>query len=362
MATDFNRPTLLELLARAQADLEGAVTGIRARLRRRFERALAFALASLADSLHGHQQWVADQIFPDTAAERILLRWCSLFGVSRKAAERSAGIIIVTGAGGDIPIGTRYVRRSDGRLYETTALADDVINETVALRAVEGGIDGDMDESEELSLVSPIANVDSLATVGSGGLVNGFDIESLNDLLLRLLDRIQHPPMGGAPGDYVTWAREVSGVTRAWEYRGIDGMGNPGAGRVSLTFVLDVVDGDGNASVVIPDGAKVAEVQAYLEARAPAEAIVFAPVPEPYDATIALSPNTTAVRQAVTAEINDMIFRDAVPGGAIRSSRANEAISGAEGELDHELTLPAGDKAHAFGIIAVPGSLTFTTL
>lgn len=356
MATDFTRPSLLDLFARTQADIEGAVVGIKARLRRRFERALAFALAGASDSMHSHLAWIADQIFPDSAAERFLLRWCALFGVPRKQAERSVGAITVTGASGDIPIGTQYVRRADGRLYETTAVADDVVNETVALRAVLGGLDGDMEVGEELTLVSPIANVDSLAIVAGAGLAGGTDIETLNELLLRLLDRIQHPPMGGAPGDYVTWAKEVPGVTRAWEYRGTDGVGNPGAGRVSLTFVLDGEDD------IIPDAPTVALVQAYLDVRAPAEVIVFAPTPVDFDYSVSLSPNTSPVQAAVTAEVLDMIRRDAEPGGAIRASRLNEAISAAEGELDHEVTIPVGDKVHAFGEIAVPGSPTFAAL
>lgn len=348
MPTEFQRPTLPELIARVQADIEGEVTGITARLRRRFERAAAVAVAIVGHGLHGHLAWIAEQIFPDTAVERELLRWAAVFGVIRKVAVRSAGSIEVTGAGGDMPAGTLWVRQADGRLYETLADAEDITTaESVTLRAVDGGLDGDMDAGQELALVNPVADVDGTAVVSAGGLTGGTDLESLGALLERLLRRIQDPPKGGAPGDFVTWALEVAGVTRAWEYVGVDGTGNPGIGKVALAFVRDEDD------PIIPDGDALQEVQDYLDDRFFGdEVIVFAPTAVPLALAITLTPNTSDVRTAVLAEIADMISRDSEPGGTILLSRINEAISAATGEVDHVLTSPTEDVEHDFGEMA----------
>jgi uncharacterized phage protein gp47/JayE len=348
MPTEFQRPTLAELIARVQADLESEVTGITARLRRRFERAAAVATAIVGHGLHGHLAWVAEQIFPDTAVERFLLRWAAVFGLTRKAAVRATGFVSVTGTGGDMPAGTQWVRPADGRLYETLTDADDITTAVdVQLRAVEGGIDGNVDAGEELTLVNPVADVDGTAVVDEDGIDGGADLETLEALLERLLHRIQDPPKGGAPGDFETWALEVAGVTRAWEYVGVDGTGNPGIGKVALAFVRD---GDED---IIPDGDALQEVQDYLDDRFFGdEVIVFAPTEAPLTVTITLTPNTSAVQTAVKAEIADMISRDAEPGGTILLSRIREAISAATGETDHVLLAPTADVEHDFGEMA----------
>lgn len=357
MATEFNRPTIPELISRIQSDIESAVTGVTARLRRRFERAVSVALAHVSHGLHGHLSWVADQIFPDTAVERYLLRWCSLFGVDRKVAQRASGGILVSGSGGTMLAGRQWVRPLDGRLYETTEDSDGAITTevTIAVRAVEGGEDGDADAGTELQLVSPLAGVNGTADVAAGGLTGGTDLESLPLLLERLIERIQSPVMGGAPGDHVTWAEEVPGVTRAWEYEGVDGQGNPGPGLVAVTFVKDEADD------IIPTVDDVDEVQFYIDDRSPKQVEVFAPTAVPLVLEITLVPDTAAVRTAVLAEIRDLLAREAEPGTRLPLDHIDEAISAAVGEIEHDLVSPVADVQPGFGELLVydQGSIDF---
>jgi len=363
MPSEFTRPAQSEILQRVQSDLESEADGITARLRRRFERGLAFAIASVSHQLHGHIAWAVDQFFPDTAVERFLLRYGGQFGLTRKQAERSAGTVLVTGTGGDISVGTQWVRRGDGRLYEAT---EEVLainpSASVALRAVDGGLDGDCDAGQELDLVTPIANIDGTATVEADvdglGLTGGTDLESLADYLDRLIVYMQKPPLGGAPGDHVQWALEVPGVTRAWEYKGQDGTGNPGLGKVALAFVLD------GEEDIIPVSGDVDEVQAYIDDRSPAEVIVFAPTAVPLELSIQLEPNTSAVRAAVLEEIQDLLARDAEPGGILYVSRINEAISAAVGEINHILVSPTVDQEYDFGEMPTydAGEITFNDI
>lgn len=163
--------------------------------------------------------------------------------------------------------------------------------------------------------------------------------------------------MGGNYKDYIVWAKEVPGVTRAWVY-----PLHLGLGTVGVTFVLD-----DHPESIIPGEDKVEEVQAYIDERRPvtAELLVFAPTPKPLDLTLSATPNTTAVRNAIEAEIVDLITREAAPGGAfgvtgtIALSHINEAISLAEGESDHSLTSPSADVTVDTGEIIVPGAITW---
>ena len=66
-----------------------------------------------------------------------------------------------------------------------------------------------------------------------------------------------------------------------------------------------------------------------------------------------------AVEAAVTAELQDMITRDAIPGGTILYSHIMEAISIATGETDHVLVSPAANVTHATYEIAVMGTITW---
>ena len=104
-----------------------------------------------------------------------------------------------------------------------------------------------------------------------------------------------------------------------------------------------------------------AAVQDYIDERRPvtAQVTVLAPVAVPLALTIALTPDTTAVRAAVTAELQDLLRRDAKPGGTILISRIREAISVSAGEQNHVLTVPSVDVTHAAGEMPTLGTITW---
>jgi uncharacterized phage protein gp47/JayE len=157
--------------------------------------------------------------------------------------------------------------------------------------------------------------------------------------------------MGGARSDYEAWALQVAGVTRAWVYP----LEN-GPGTVVVRFVRD------NDTSLIPDSAEVAAVQAYIDDLRPvtANVTVEAPTASPLNMTIQLTPNTAAVRAAVTAELTDVLQREAAPGGTILLSHLREAISVAAGEVNNVLTTPTADVTHAAGEMPVLGTITWS--
>lgn len=84
-----------------------------------------------------------------------------------------------------------------------------------------------------------------------------------------------------------------------------------------------------------------------------------APTAAPLNLTIQLTPNTAAVRAAVTAELADVVRREAMPGGTLLLSHLREAISVAAGEINNVLSTPTADVTHAPGQMPVLGTITW---
>lgn len=362
----FSRPTLSRLISRVQADVESLLQNGASRVRRSVEWVMARVMAGLSHGLHGHLDYLAKQIVPSSDMDDdFLIRWATLWGVERNAAVKAEFTITVTGvAAAALPINTQY-QRADGTLYKT--LAANVVEGSgevsVTVQALEAGSAGNTDAGSVLSLVSPVVDIDADATVeGSPGELQGggADQESLASLLERLQARIQSPPSGGGPGDYVDWAKEVDGVTRAWEL-----PNQMGPGTVVVLIVQDNFDDDGNyESTTFPVGALVTATQAYIDGLAPvtADITVQAPVSQPLNPTIQLSPNTADVQAAVTTYLNDLLLRRAGPGETLLLSEINEAISLATGEEDHVVVSPVADVVAGVTSLITLGTPTYQAI
>lgn len=348
----FSRPPLTDLVTRAEKDIETQLPGSDTRLRRSNLNVLARVHSGATHGLYGYLGWIARQVVPDTAEAEVMERHASIWGVVRVAATFAAGSVTFTGTDTTvIPAGTGLASAS-GVAYETAA--EGIIaagTALVAVTALDAGTDGNAPAAALLSLVGAIPGVSSQATVDASGLTGGVDAESDESLRARLLGRIQQPPHGGAGFDYVAWAREVAGVTRAWVF-----PLHLGAGTVGVSFVLDE-----KAGTIIPDAVEVQAVQDYIDGLRPVTAAVtvFAPIAVALDLTIALTPDTAAVRTAVTAQLQDVIDREAEPGATILLSHLREAVSIATGETNHVLSVPAADVVHAATEIAVLGVITW---
>lgn len=339
----FERPSLRDLVARTLADTQSRLSADEL-LRRSDAVVYARVLAGASHELHGHLQWIAQQVIYDTADAEFLERWASIWGIVRKPAQAAAGSVTATGSG-SIPAGTLY-RRADGAEFEVTAST--AAPGAVPLQAVIPGTDGNTTTGESLTLMTPIAGVNTAAVVIS--LINGSDLEADAGLRERFLARIRRPPNGGSADDYVMWALEVPGVTRAWVF-----PQELGAGTVTVRFVRD---GD---SVIIPDAGEVAAVQDHLDSVRPVTAQVhaFGPEPVPLDFSIELIPSTPEVKAAVEASLADLLRREAAPGSTILLSHIREAISVAAGEFDHVLTEPSANVTHTAAEMAIMGEITW---
>lgn len=350
----YPRPTLQQLIDRAVADIETRLPGVDARLLRSNLNVLARVHSGAVHGLYGFLVWLSRQLMPDTAEVEHMDRWASIWGVTRKSAAKAQGPVTFTGTDNTvIPAGTE-LQRSDGTAFTTDAevtIAGGSVDADVTASA--GGTAGNTAEGSSLSLVNPIAGVNASATVGTGGIVNGTDTETDDALRQRLLARIQQPPHGGADFDYVNWALEVAGVTRAWAY-----PLELGLGTVTVRFVVDD-DPDG----IIPDADQVQDVQDHIDDRRPvtADVTVVAPTAVPLDFEISdLDPVSQTVKDAIEASLKDLLRREAEPGGTILISHIREAISIAAGEHDHVLVSPNADVTHNTGEIATMGVITWS--
>lgn len=349
MADDFQTPTQADLIRRAEDDLVAG--GLIATLRRSVEAVLARVVAGLAYGCYRYLAWISRQVWPWSMTAFVLERQASWWGVNRKEATAGSGPVTISGMSGTlIPAGT-ILRRADGGEY--TVQADQIIAggvATVTVVAAIAGFAGNAQATVALTFRTPVAGATS-ALVAAGGLIGGADRESDNALRDRWQERVAAPPAGGADWDYVRWAKEVAGVTRAWVLRYAQGEGT-----VSVFFATD--DDPGG---LIPNAGKVAQVQSYIDARRPtcARITVIAPTPKPVAYQITITPNNPAVQAAVEAELRDLHRREAVLGKPLLISRIRATVSGAAGETDNVVVAPAANVSALSYEIPTFGSVTF---
>lgn len=349
----FVRPTLSELVNRAKADIDARLPGADSRLSRSALGVLATTSAGAAHGLYGYLDYIARQQLPDTADDEVLERHASIWGLNRKASTAASGSAIATGANGAvIPAGT-VLQRAGSIEYQTTH--DAIVAGGVAtldIAAKNPGIASVAEAGVKLTFVSPLAGIAASVVVSGDGLLGGAEEESDELLRERLLARIRRAPEGGALHDYINWTLAVPEVTRAWVFAGWTG-----AGTVGVAFMMD------GRAVPFPEEDDVEAVSAALELVRPvtAEVIAFAPTPRLVNIEISeLTPDSAAVRSAIEAELSDLLFREARPGGAILLSRLREAVSQAAGESDHVLVQPDANVICGPGELAVLGALTWS--
>lgn len=335
----FQRPTLDQLIERVKSDFRSGLN-VADIIRRSFLGVIARAMAGLSHLQLGYLDWISKQVIPDTAEDEQLIRWASIFGLQLREATFAEFNVTVTGNPGGVVDEGEVYQNASGFQYELDAeviipIGGSIIGKLVAITP---GTDSNMDVGGKLNLVSPIANINSEVII-SEIITIASNQETIDSLRARLLNRMQLPPLGGSANDYITWAKEVGGVTRSWVLPLYTGPGT-----VAVSFVTD------DELDIIPPAPKVNEVRAYIEERKPVTALlsVFAPVAAPMDIDIKIKPNTVEVQQNILNELNDLVKRDATLAGSYKSpgvtndgsillSKINQAISIAVGLEDHEI-------------------------
>lgn len=293
--------------------------------------------AALSASEHKHLDWLAKQIIPTTADEDYLLEYCAYKGIFRKPASPAQGFIQVEVVNAtEIAEGTSWRdARSDLTFIATQTTQAQIGVATIAVQCTETGSRGNLSTDTPLALTSAILGVKPNATVLQ--LSGGAEIESLSALLSRLIQRVQHPPAGGAPHDYIRWALEVAGITRAWCFPRYYGGGTTG-----VAIVLD------NQADILPTQQDCERVKQYISGHkndvtglwegmpAGNELFVFAPKVKRLDLTIRLVPATEALKSAVKSALVSL-FQALPPGGLLYLSHLRATVSNVIGETDNSI-------------------------
>lgn len=320
----------------AQAADPAAIGAVDLELARSNIKALAFVQGV---GLHGAyaylRDFVARQAVPVTSVGEFLDGWLATYGLVRKEPAAAAGLVTGTGQALAVLAADSVLADGQGRQYRVTADRVVGVDGTLAapVIALVAGVTSNADAGLALSLVSPINGVDAGFAVGVDGLGGGVEAESDVLAVYRLQQRLSNEPRGGSPADYARWALALPGITRAW------GVRNP-AGPTSAGVIIMA---DGNVAPGLPTAGQQRSVLDYIRdprRGPPDELFVIIPRPKLVSITLSLSPDTTATRVRVAAEIKDLFFREAVPGGSMPHSHLTEVISAALGEDNHTIYAP----------------------
>ncbi|HTB47020.1 MAG TPA: baseplate J/gp47 family protein [Acetobacteraceae bacterium] len=352
----FPRPTLTALRASAMQDITASdLPNADGFLRRSVLRVMAWVQAGLAYLHYGYLDWISLQSTPFTSTAEYLEAWAALAPtpVLREGPQKASGPGTWSGvATSDLPAGTLLTRPD---LTQYITLADATVggggSVTVTVQAVLAGSAGNTDSGTPLTLSVVVPGVSPVGSA-SGPLTGGTDLELDPPLRSRMLESYAAPPHGGNQADYVTWALEVPGVTRAWASVGTVG------GTVFVYVMLDASEAihggfpqgsNGVATLETRDTAATGDqltVANYIYPLRPVTPIVYvlAPVPETVNVTIDVwsSLSTTQQGQVATA-LTEMFLQADSPLGttSLEQSQFSAALNAIGGLPTFAITVPA---------------------
>lgn len=332
----FSRPDLPNLISTIRSDLltrfESDVV-----LRRLDAEVYARVMAAAAHTLYGYIDYLAKNMLPDLCDETWLVRHANLKRSPRKQPTTAGGYMRWEGVSAEVPIpsGTE-IQTDDQTNYVTTGAQEFNQSERVLrvpVEAVSSGSAGNLDDGTPLRLLSPITGLS--VTGYADSVQGGTDLEDLEEWRSRVMARWYYTPQGGADSDYVAWATDVAGISRAWVFRNQNGPGTVGV-------MVATNDPDNPA----PDPARVAAARDYILPLAPvagASLSLYAAKSKIIPMEIALAVDSEASRVAVVRELKATLLRDGSPSGRIYHSHLGDAVSRGSGGVAYRIINPDPD-------------------
>jgi uncharacterized phage protein gp47/JayE len=367
----FARPTLTALRNQAIEDITtSGVPGLTGLLRNAVLRVLAWCMAGLAYLVYGYADWIARMGVPFTAQDEYLYAWAALIGIYPEEATAATGAASFTGnIGLVLPLGTA-LSRDDGTPYQATAdgIVDGAGNVTVPIIATVLGAYTNCDDGTLISISQPVPGINSGGVI-VGPCTGGADQETNESLRTRMLFKYREPPQGGAEADYIEWAREVPGCTRAW----VAGSAY-GPGSVTVFPMFDDTQAAHGGFPQGSDGVATEETRGgptatgdqllvadHIYPVSPVTSLVYvaAPVPFPVDITLeALDPDTEEMRNSISAALNDAFLIIGEVGGVVWPSDLYEAVLEVPG-INHFVMIVPSDALQApAGALPILGTFT----
>lgn len=294
----------------------------------------ASSVASAVRGTYQDQQWIARQIFPDTADHDYLLMHASLRNITPKPATPAGGQIQLTGTPGT-PISSGLAfsfGNAQTGLTLSPGTTDGDGKVTLAVIAATAGTGSNVPANTPATLTQAPQGISSKAVLLS--MSGGTDIEDDDSLLNRLLEQIRRPPAGGNKYDYHRWAMEIPGVTAAYVYPLRRGLGT-----------VDVVITSGND---LPSAETIAAVQAHIDDLRPVTAknsLALAPTPRSTDFIINVTLSGLTLADAKIQIANALIsyFSQLAPGATAVLFQMGALISAIPGITDCQIVQPAAN-------------------
>lgn len=366
----YSIPSLADLLQRARQAFRTYLPGSDAWSWPNNIYASAKVVAGMAFEVFGFASYISKMIFVSTAPDIETLKLHgNEFNIPQLPSAPAGGNVTFVSTDAITVATSATIQRADGVAYLVTA--GGVLATAGTLQVpVTAAADGALSNSEAGTPLTALSGVtgpgDFTISVGAGDITQGADVEGPESYRQRILFRKRNPPQGGAPSDYVIWAKQISGVSRVFVERLW-----AGSGTVRVFIFMDGLYPNG-----IPDATAIERAQEYIESVAPSSAAitVAAGSPVTIDVTVAnLAPNTTDTQEAILNELRAAFLRLGRVAGsnAPRSSMPflatpagfplawiYQAISNAAGVASFDL--PSNSDTSLFpGQTAVLGNVTF---
>ncbi len=302
-------PTTKEINARIISDIESKINQSTPLMFKAFNRVIAIALAGVFTILYKYGQWALKQIFTITQDDDSLELKGDQYDIPRKTATSAILTVDFTGDNGTlIPSGQQFRGNSNGLLYSVDEPVE-IAAGTVSgdLNCLTSGSDGNLINGSVLTILKPISGLDNQATV-TAAVIEAEDAEDKEVYRARIQDREKLPPQGGSLVDYLAWAKEVPGITRAfaWGHRE-----NP---SIAPGYVHVYPLSDDDPAGRIPSGSKLTEVHDYIDdpTRAPMQVVEI--VVDAMDEIVfninvtALSPNDAYTRNKFAENVAEYLL------------------------------------------------------
>ncbi|MDR1316534.1 MAG: baseplate J/gp47 family protein [Spirochaetales bacterium] len=317
----FKRDPLAAILDRAYANYTSLFKPLDKTPRHNLLRVFASADAGMYHQLLGDLDFLADQIFPDTATgEYLRQHWSDR--VPPLYATSATGTIVITGApNAAVPAGLVFSSAAGQRYFTESAYrigAEGSVS--VIVKAEASGAETNLGPDQPLTLISSIpVGIDSAASTSGGGISGGADGETDEAYLARVLQALRNSTRYGKPGDFAAWAMDASPeVSKAWEFKNFGVFG---------ALLIQCIHGN-QFDGVAPVGS-LSLVTNYISAVAPPVLFtVRTPEIVSIDPEIALLPgeDTLQNRDTAAARLKTYLQATAAPGGGYTAGNLRDAI------------------------------------
>jgi uncharacterized phage protein gp47/JayE len=218
---------------------------------------------------------IIEASFPQTSWGDWLTKKAEEHGIIRQEATNSSVILTITGQAGVAVSEGALFSTNDGKNFITVETKKIESTGTVDIKAQSQDVGTSCNVDAETITKIPMSIYGVSAVTNKNSAYDGFDEETDEELLERLLFKVRQPATSGNKNHYIIWATNVEGV-----------------GGVK---VLPLWNGNGTVKVIITNAENeiasedlIAKVQNYIDEQRPIGATVTVVSPKPLNIDIGL--------------------------------------------------------------------------